>query len=107
MELEVDDNQVLHVPPNVLAKDEPALTKIYSNITNVPLLRFNPALLDKQFYKPPATIKKPPALFHILIKFLMDTKSCNGVVGIARAFLQRNTTSYLRQVNYFFGVYTP
>ena len=31
----------------------------------------------------------------------MDTKSCNGVVGIARAFLQRDTTTYLRQVNYF------
>ena len=101
MELEVDDNQVLHVPPNVLAKDEHALTKIYSNFTIIPLLRLNPAVLDKQFYKPPATIKKPPALFHVLIKFLMDTKSCNGVVGIARAFLQRNTTSYLRQVNYF------
>ena len=107
MEVEVDDIQVVHVPPNVLAKDETALPKIYSNFTIIPLLRLNHAVLDKQFYKPPATIKKPPALFHVLIKCLMNTKSCNGVVGIARAFLQRNTTSYLCQVNYFFGVYTP
>ena len=60
-----------------------------------------PPLLDKQFFKPPTTLKKAPALFHAILKFLLDTKSCNRVIAITHAFIQRQTIAYLRQVNYF------
>ena len=99
MEVEVDDNQVLHVPPIVLAKDEPTPTKIYSNFTIIPLLRYDPGLLDKQFYNPPATFKKPPALFHTLIKFLMDTSPAMELLVLL--VLSSNVTqppTYIRSI---------
>ena len=101
MEDEVHDAKELDIAPIILQTEQPAGTKIYSNFSIIPLLRYGPSLLQNQFYKPPTTLKKTPALFHAILKFLMDTKPCNGVFAITRAFLQRQTSAYLRQVNYF------
>ena len=58
---------------NILPKA--AMPKIYANFEYIPLLPFDPELLAHLFFKPPATMKKAPALFHSLTKFLLDTNS--------------------------------
>ena len=65
---------------NILLKA--AMPKIYVNFEYIPLLPFDPELLAHLFYKPPATMKKAPALFHSLTKFLLDTNSCGGVAAV-------------------------
>ena len=56
--------------------------KLFANFEIILLLPLNPTKLEKNFYKPTPTMKKPPALFHVLTKFLIDTSSCNETTAV-------------------------
>ena len=66
-----------------------AQPKVFANLEKIPLLPLDLTKLERSFYKPTPTMKKPPALFHVLTKFLVDTHSYNGVIGITRVFQHR------------------
>jgi hypothetical protein len=89
---------------NILPKT--AMPKIYANFEYIPLLPFDPELLAHLFFKPPATMKKAPALFHSLTKFLLDTNSCGGVAAVTRVFQRADDKSYFRQVLFYFITYS-